>query len=61
MTRILLKSKIKVWKGIRNPRFKPIYKNVDSKGRVLTYIVRHNGFTTEHNSLGEARNMAILI
>jgi len=61
MVLIKLKTKIKSWSGIKNPKFKPIYKNMDEKGYILTYVVRHNKYTSEHNTLREARVMAIII
>jgi len=42
-----------------NYTYKPIIRNKDENGIILTYIVKHNGFDTEHNTLREAKIMAI--
>jgi len=46
---------------IENKKYLPITRNKDEKGIILTYTVQHNGFTTEHNTLREARATALII
>ena len=38
--------------------FKPIRRNKDEKGNILTYSVIHKGFETEHNTLKQAKVLA---
>jgi hypothetical protein len=47
--------------SFKGMKFKKIIRTKDEKGRILTYKVKHKGFTTEHNTLREAKVMAVII
>jgi len=51
-------KKLNIWRGIKNPQFKPIIANKDEKGRILTYTVKGaigGKYDKEVNTLKEAR------
>ena len=41
--------------------YKKITPKRDKEGRILTYLVQHKGWTSEHNTLKEAKKMASIL
>ena len=61
----LRKGKIKTFRGIPNPKFGKIVRNRDDRGHILTYSTFHgkgkNKIEIEHNTIGQAKLMALKI